>query len=534
MPDRYLGRSIGKYRVTRLLGTGAFAWVYEAVDQDLEIPVAIKILRPEFSGHDTAEGRFRREASTAARLRHPNIVTVRDVGQTDGTAYVVMDLYPVTLGRRLSLVDHLSETDTIRIGIGVAAALSIAHANGIIHRDIKPDNILIDNDGEAVVADFGLARALAIPSGMSATNQVLGTPHYFSPEQARGQELDGRSDLYSLGVTLYHTATGRLPFDGDDWYSVARRHIEDTPVPPRKIRAELTPGFERIVQRLLSKNPIDRYGSALEVVDALAGLPTAPQRTTATHRVASHTIEAFMPARASHIGWWLAAGTVVLAWAGWAYYQQRAPLIPPPGLTATDTTAVTTDSSRVSTTTPTATDTQSAQPPPRPGRTGTTSGGRTPQPVPVAYLELSAPDSAELYVDHVLVGSGSWSGERQPASPLSIRAVLPNAAVACETAARDTVLDGLRVGQRITLELPVRDCAIVRYLINPRDARVSFTPLDGGRPREVRADSAAAMSIPVGRYLLRVSAPRCSTFQDTIQIVRTPDGTPITLNLICA
>ena len=202
MPDRYLGRQIGKYRVTRLLGTGAFAWVFEAIDRDLEIPVALKILRPEFAGDPDAEARFRREAATAAGLRHANIVVVRDVGLASGASFVAMDLLPWSVGARLRENGKLSESDVIRIGIDVAAALAVAHAANVIHRDIKPDNILLGADGEAIVADFGLARALASPAAISATNTVTGTPHYFSPEQARGRTLDGRSDLYSLGVTL--------------------------------------------------------------------------------------------------------------------------------------------------------------------------------------------------------------------------------------------------------------------------------------------------------------------------------------------
>jgi serine/threonine protein kinase len=148
VPDRYLGRQIGKYRVIRLLGAGAFAWVYEAVDRDLEIPVALKILRPEFAGQSDAEARFRREASTAARLRHPNIVTVRDVGQVDSASFVAMDLLPLSLARRLELLTRLPEPDVVRLGLDVAAALAVAHAGGVVHRDIKPDNILIGTQGE--------------------------------------------------------------------------------------------------------------------------------------------------------------------------------------------------------------------------------------------------------------------------------------------------------------------------------------------------------------------------------------------------
>ena len=297
MPDRYLGQTIGKYRVIRLLGSGAFAWVYEAVDQDLEIPVALKILRPEFAGHDIAEVRFRREAATAARLRHRNIVTVRDAGEVDGTVFVAMDLHPLTLGRRLAVAGRLPETDCVRIGLEVAAALAIAHAGGVIHRDIKPDNILIGSEGEAVVADFGLARALAAAPSVSITNQVMGTPHYFSPEQARGHDIDGRSDLYSLGVTLYQAATGHLPFDGDDWYAVAKHHIETPPVPPRTYVPELTAEFEAVLLRLLAKQPEQRYQNATQLLDALAALPPAPERRGFTPAGGAHTVEAFPPVR---------------------------------------------------------------------------------------------------------------------------------------------------------------------------------------------------------------------------------------------
>ena len=266
----------------RLLGAGAFAWVYEAVDLDLEIPVALKILRPEYAGVLNAETRFRREATTAARLRHHNIVTIRDVGQIDGASFVAMDLMPLTLARRLEVLERLPETEVVRMALDVAAALSIAHADGIVHRDIKPDNVLLGPNGEAVVADFGLAGAFTNNRGKPASeisdpNQVMGTPHYFSPEQARGLELDGRADLYALGVTCYRAATGRVPFEGDDWYTVARQHIEAEVVPPRTLVPELSEGFEAIVMRLLAKSPEQRFATASQLVDALLVLPTAPR-----------------------------------------------------------------------------------------------------------------------------------------------------------------------------------------------------------------------------------------------------------------
>ena len=270
MPDRYLGRQIGKYRVIRLLGGGAFAWVYEAIDRDLEIPVALKILRPEFAGDDVAEARFRREASTAAKLRHPNIVVVRDVGQIEGASFVAMDLLSSSLGHRLHRTRKLPEAEVIRIGLDVAAALGAAHAAGVIHRDIKPDNILFGRADEAIVADFGLARALASDLALSKSNQVMGTPHYFSPEQARGLELDGRSDLYSLGVTFYHMLAGKPPFQADTAVALALKHVRDQPASLAVHRPDLPPALVSLVMKLLQKDPKDRYPSAGEMLKDLA------------------------------------------------------------------------------------------------------------------------------------------------------------------------------------------------------------------------------------------------------------------------
>ncbi len=538
MPDRYLGRTIGKYRVTRLLGTGAFSWVYEAVDQDLEIPVALKILRPEFAGQELAETRFRREAATAARLRHPHIVTVRDVGRVDGAAFVAMDLYPLTLGRRLTLMGRLPEPECVRLGIGIAAALAVAHASHVIHRDIKPDNILLDQSGDAVVADIGLARALAAGPSLGDTNQVQGTPHYFSPEQARGRELDGRSDLYALGVTLYRTATGHLPFEGDDWYAVARAHIDTPPPPPRTLVPELTAEFEALVLRLLAKDPAHRFPDAIAVVDALAALPTAPPHSAGLARLGSNTVDAFQAsttARPRRLRLALALALVLLAaLAGWIALGRSRSATPDSPDRRSDVT-VPTDSNAPRN----VGGADSAAPAIIPIDTV----ARTLDPArrrPVATpprnirLELSAPDSAQLYVDNRLVGEGRWNGEAPLASRIIVRAVLPNAPTSCRTALYDTVLTDVRAGQRLTINLPVRGCAVVRYRVEPRDARVAFVSIEGGRSYETRADSAVSYSLPVGRYLMRISAPRCITFSDTIVVRHTDDSTPLPRKLFCS
>ncbi|HEY8312344.1 MAG TPA: serine/threonine-protein kinase, partial [Gemmatimonadaceae bacterium] len=216
MPERYLGRHLGRFRVDSNVGSGGFAWVYKGYDPELDIPVAIKILKPQYAGEEAFETRFRTEAATAAKLRHPNIIRILAVGREDTAVYFVMDYLPTGLDDRLRIMGTLPEMLLIRMGMDVAAALAFAHREGVIHRDIKTDNILYDDHGNAIVADFGIARALSGYTEQTGTNMVVGTPQYFSPEQARGQTLDGRADIYSLGVTLFKAATGVLPFQGED------------------------------------------------------------------------------------------------------------------------------------------------------------------------------------------------------------------------------------------------------------------------------------------------------------------------------
>ena len=538
VPDRYLGKQIGKYRVIKLLGGGSFAWVYEAIDRDLEIPVALKILRPEFAGQADAEARFRREAATAARLRHPNIVTVRDVGQIDGASFVAMDLLPVSLGRRLELVGPLPESEVVRVGLDVAAALATAHAGGVVHRDIKPDNILIGPHGEFVVADFGLARALSADPGLSA-QQVMGTPHYFSPEQARGAELDGRSDLYSLGVTLFRAATGRLPFEGEEWYAVARQHIEAAPPLAREYTPSLTPEFEAVVDRLLRKDATGRYATALQLADALAGLPSSPTpRSTATARTgASETVQvsATQPSlappatrvrtRTMALMGLLATGVVALALWQWPTIRAVLPtsvpapqsaVVEPPPAPRGDTIPV------ASTARDSAAD-SAALPPPRALEPETSTVGdtvrRQAQAAVRTKLLLRAPDDAMLYVDDLLVGHGSATITRPGAARLALRAVIADAPVSCAAAKRDSIVR-LNVGEKErTVVLNVKSCLTVRFSVTPDDARVRFESLDGGASVDVSADATMVM-LPEGRYEVRASAPRCSPYMGDTLIVR--------------
>jgi hypothetical protein len=223
VPERYLGQTLGKYRIESLLGSGGFAWVFKGYDPELDIPVAIKVLKPQFAGDQAVVDRFKREASTAARLRHPNIIKIYAVGRENDAVYFVMDYLPSGLANRLESTQSLPEDYVLRVGVDVARALGFAHREGVIHRDIKVDNILFDSHGNAVVADFGIARALSGYTNQTGTNMVVGTPQYFAPEQARAKPLDGRADLYSLGVTMFRAATGQLPFEGEDWYEIARQ-----------------------------------------------------------------------------------------------------------------------------------------------------------------------------------------------------------------------------------------------------------------------------------------------------------------------
>ena len=269
MPERFLGRTLGRFRVDAIIGAGGFAWVYKAYDPELEIPVALKILKPQYAGDEKFEQRFRREASTAAKLRHPNIIKIYAVGREDDAVFFAMDYLPQGLADRLNVMTVLPEPMLIRMAIDVASALGFAHREGVIHRDIKTDNILFDEHGNAIVADFGIARAVAGHADSTGTNMVVGTPQYFSPEQARGLQLDGRADIYSLGVTLFKSATGSLPFQGTDWYEIARQHVEDKPPKPRSINPNLSREMEDVILQCLEKDAADRFPSGEALCEEL-------------------------------------------------------------------------------------------------------------------------------------------------------------------------------------------------------------------------------------------------------------------------
>ena len=256
----------GRYELTHLIARGGMAQVYRAMDRQLERPVAVKVLFPELSVDRTFVERFRREAQAAANLSHPNIVPVFDWGEDDGSYFIVMEYVQ---GRPLSAVlrypQRLSPRQIATIGAGVAAALAFADRHGVVHRDVKPGNILITPDGDVKVTDFGIARAMNTEESLTQTGAVMGTAAYFSPEQAEGKGVDSRSDIYSLGVVLYEMAVGRPPFTGDSPVAVASKHVRDQPVLPRQANPTVPPALEAVIMKAMAKNPDDRYGSAEEL-----------------------------------------------------------------------------------------------------------------------------------------------------------------------------------------------------------------------------------------------------------------------------
>jgi serine/threonine-protein kinase len=288
----------GRYRVLKRLGTGGMAEVWRAEDEVLGRNVALKLLGSRYAEDPEFRERFRREARAAAGLAHPNIVGIFDRAEWEGTPYIAMELVD---GRTLK--DLVIDKGPMPVNVAVdlteqlLKALGYAHKRGIVHRDVKPQNVILDGEGQAKVADFGIARA--VNSDMTETGAIVGTVQYLSPEQAHGQPVDQRSDLYSAGVVLYELLTGRVPFDGEAPVSIALKHVSERPVPPSQLRPGIPPAIESVVMRALEKDPAYRFQSAEEFITALENARRAP-----TRRVV-HEAVPVAPPEEERSHWWL-------------------------------------------------------------------------------------------------------------------------------------------------------------------------------------------------------------------------------------
>lgn len=497
MPERHLGRSLGRYRVDALLGSGGFAWVYRGFDPDLEVPVALKVLKPHFAGDPEFEERFRREASTAARLRHPNIVTIFAVGNDNDAVYFAMDYLPQGLTQRLELNSSLPEPALLRLGTEVSRALAFAHRAGVIHRDIKVDNILFDDHGNAIVVDFGIARAASEAARETRTNVVVGTPQYFAPEQARGKQVDGRTDIYALGVTLFRAATGQLPFDGEDWYDIARKHVESDPPKPRSLNKALTPGFEAVILKCLEKDPDKRYQTADELGDALSLLagtaPDSASEPTLTVPAIQHTGERVLSTiRRRRMTMAAVTGGVILATAIGIALLDRNPGIaevPPvePALAQLDQLVV---------------------PAPDDSTADSTTVLGEPVVVTTATLSVRAP-GAQIFLDGRAVGNGQFRRAGLAPGSYTVSARVPSIPDCRWAEVSETV--SLTRADTTTVELSPRACG-----------RISFPRIPAGTTYRLSGPSGilltgdvpmdAPVVVPAASYSITLSRPGCETY----------------------
>jgi serine/threonine protein kinase len=271
-------RKLGKYEIIEERGRGGFSVVYRAADTTLrDRRVALKVLNAHLLADPTVVARFKQEAGVAANLDHPNIVTIYDVGEAEGWLFIAMEFVDgQALDELIEAEGTLPLERTVSILRQIAAALDHAHRQDVIHRDVKPSNILVEPAGRAVLTDFGLVKATE-STMVTATGQILGTPQYMSPEQAAGEELDHRSDLYSLGVVAYQMCTGRAPFNAPSPLVVMRCHADKPPPPPRELNPRLSAEVERVLLKALAKKREERYQSAEDMVQVLAGTARAEE-----------------------------------------------------------------------------------------------------------------------------------------------------------------------------------------------------------------------------------------------------------------
>jgi eukaryotic-like serine/threonine-protein kinase len=250
-----------RYELEELVGTGGMSTVYRAHDRLLDRKVALKILHEHYGTDDTYVARFRHEARAVAALSHPNIVTVIDRGDQDGRQFIVFEYVEGENLKRVVERGPVPVATALEVALQVARGLAFAHEHGLVHRDVKPQNVLLNGSGEAKVTDFGIARSLTVQQGMTQTGTVLGTSDYIAPEQAQGRHVDEQSDVYSLGVVVFELLTGRVPFPGENFVAVAMRHINEPPPSVRELRPDVSPRLDAAVQRAMAKEAGDRFPS---------------------------------------------------------------------------------------------------------------------------------------------------------------------------------------------------------------------------------------------------------------------------------
>ncbi len=528
MPERLIGRTLGKYRVESLLGTGGFAWVFAASDPDLGVTVALKVLKPQYAGDVEFESRFRREASTAARLKHPNIIKIYTVGSEDKSVYFAMDMYTQKLTQQIGVMGSLPETAVLKLGLDISSALGFAHRQGVIHRDIKADNILFDDHGNAIVADFGIARAAANYAEQTGTNVIMGTPQFFAPEQARGHNIDARADIYSLGVTLFVAATGKLPFDGTDWYEIATKHVQEPPPAPRSINPSISPEMEGIILKCMEKDREDRY----ETADLLYGdLESLARRRAGDVNASTIMIstpvtgrfQLIQPTGARRGGRYKSAlailGSFVIAAAVFLFVEGYGMS----SLNPLNMVAIVIGGDQVEpggagggSDTPGGGG-RSSQSGGNPGRGGTST-------LPRQLFSVEAPAEAAILVNGNAVGRGAWSTDTFPPGNYRVTAQLVVASD-CRWAQESTVVV-FSGTMPATAKLNPRACGKLELVVtrdnNPIAAGFELRWDNGELILEDRVPMTAPVVVPQGTHILVVRAPLCTPYRDTI-----PPGTRI-------
>jgi serine/threonine protein kinase len=283
LADELIGSMLGNYRILSPLGQGGMARVYRARQENLDREVAVKVLPPWFAADRNFVERFNLEAKLVASLTHPNIVTVHDASEYRGHLYIVMQLVDGgTLKQRMDQLQTMDIAEAAPIFIQLASALAYAHEKGIIHRDVKPVNVLMDRSGRPILSDFGIAKVMAgTREQLTRPGAGVGTPEYMSPEQCQGGPVDGRADIYALAVMLFETLTGRAPFLGDNYPALAHSHIYEPPPRPSSLNPAIDPAIEQVILTALMKNPLQRYQNANDMADALErAIQSLPGGTT--------------------------------------------------------------------------------------------------------------------------------------------------------------------------------------------------------------------------------------------------------------